>query len=202
MKRCLILALAAVGFAAPACAAADNPVVVMETSMGTIKLELFADKAPVTVKNFLGYVDDKFYDGTIFHRVMGKENSERDFMIQGGGFADYKEKPAKPPIRNEAGNGVSNKRGTLAMARTNNPDSATAQFFINVADNDFLDRSPRSAGYAAFGKVIEGMDVVDKIKAVRTGSKEFTVAGGQKTDFDNVPVQDVVIKSVRRVEKK
>src|SRR5262249_57473420 len=114
MKRCLILALAAAGFAAPACAAADNPVVVMETSMGTVKIELFEDKSPVTVKNFLSYVDDKFYDGTIFHRVMGKENSERDFMIQGGGFEPgMKQKQAKPPIKNEAGNGVSNTPPTL-----------------------------------------------------------------------------------------
>ena len=161
---------------------------------------MYADKAPVTVKNFLGYVDDKFYDDTIFHRVMGKENSKDDFMIQGGGFAkDRTEKKTKDPIKNEAGNGLSNKRGTIAMARTDDPDSATAQFFINVKDNDFLDKSDRGAGYAVFGKVIEGMDVVDKIKAVKTGKKEFTTRGG-KANFSNVPEEDVVIKSVR-VEK-
>src|SRR5437016_14441171 len=120
MKRCLILALAAVALAAPACAAAENPVVVMETSMGTIKVELFADKAPVTVKNFLSYVDDKFYDGVIFHRVIS------NFMIQGGGMEPgLKEKKTKDPIKNEADNGLSNERGTIAMARTPDPDSAT-----------------------------------------------------------------------------
>ncbi len=166
-----------------------NPVVVMETSMGTIKIELFADKAPETVKNFLKYADDKHFDGTIFHRVI------EDFMIQGGGFEPgMKEKKTRPPIKNEAGNGVSNARGTIAMARTNDPDSATAQFFINVKDNKGLDRAgPDRPGYAVFGKVVEGMDVVDKIKKVDTG----TVGGHQ-----NVPKSDVVIKSVRRAESK
>ena len=178
-------------------ARAANPVVVIETSMGNIKVELFEDKAPITVKNFLGYVDDKHYDGTIFHRVIGKENSGKDFMVQGGGFEPgMKEKKTKDPIKNEASNGLSNTRGTLAMARTGDVDSATAQFFINVADNTFLDhKSPdrREFGYAVFGKVIEGMDVVDKIKAVKTANK-----GGH----DDVPAEDVVIKSIKRVDKK
>ncbi len=172
---------------------AANPVVVMETSMGTIKIELDQEKAPITVKNFLSYVDDKFYDGTIFHRVMGKENSGRDFMVQCGGFEPgMKQKKTKASIKNEASNGLSNKRGTLAMARTSDPDSATSQFFINVTDNTFLDRSTSSDGYAVFGKVIEGMEIVDKIKAVPTGSK-----GGHQ----NVPNDDITIKSVK-LEKK
>jgi cyclophilin family peptidyl-prolyl cis-trans isomerase len=208
MKRVILLALFA-GLLGAASAQAANPVVVMETSQGTIKIELFQDKSPVTVKNFLAYVDDKFYDDTIFHRVIGKENSDdmRDFMIQGGGFTkDHKEKKTKDAIKNEAANGVSNKRGTLAMARTDNPDSATAQFFINVQDNDFLDKNARSPGYAVFGKVTEGMDVVDKIKAVKTGKKSFTVPDPRQagktidTMFPNAPLDDVVIKSVR-VEK-
>jgi cyclophilin family peptidyl-prolyl cis-trans isomerase len=202
MKRVLLLAVLA-GALAAAPARAANPVVVVETSAGTIKIELYPDKAPATVKNFLGYVEDKFYDDTIFHRVMGKENTrdKEDFMIQGGGFTtDRKEKKTKDPIKNEADNGLSNKRGTVAMARTNDPDSATAQFFINVKDNNFLDKNNRSAGYAVFGKVTEGMDVVDKIKAVKTGSKKFTVKSGQEAPFDNVPEEDVVIKKIT-VEK-
>ena len=168
MKRILFLALAAAAFAAVP-ARAENTVVVVETSMGTIKIELFDDKAPITVKNFLSYVDGKHYDGTIFHRVIGKENSDHDFMIQGGGYEPgMKEKKTKEPIKNEASNGISNTRGTLAMARTNDPDSATAQFFINVADNKFLDKAGRNPGYAVFGKVVEGMDIVDRIKAVKT----------------------------------
>jgi len=195
MKRMLLLALFA-GLLGAVPARAANPVVVMETSMGTIKIELYPDKAPVTVKNFLAYVDDKFYDGTIFHRVIGKENSgkKEDFMIQGGGFEpEFKQKKTKDPIKNEAGSGLSNKRGTIAMARTNDPDSATAQFFINVKDNDFLDKSDASSGYAVFGKVIEGMDVVDKIKAVET-------TGDRGRPLPNAPVKDIVIKSVK-VEK-
>lgn len=167
-----------------------NPIVVMETSMGSVTMELFLDKAPVSVENFLKYVDDKHYDGTIFHRVMP------DFMIQGGGFLPgMKEKGAKNrPIRNEAANGLSNLRGTLAMARTNDPHSATDQFFINVKNNSQgLDRKSGSAGYAVFGKVTEGMDTVDKIKGVTTRS----VAG-----HDDVPVEDVIIKSIRRVDAK
>ena len=170
-------------------AKAANPVVVMETSMGAVKIELFEDKAPITVKNFLSYVDDKHYDNTIFHRVIST------FMIQGGGFdADGKEKKTKEPIKNEADNGVKNERGTIAMARTNNPDSATAQFFVNVTNNGFLDRTATNAGYAVFGRVIDGMDVVDKIKNVKTGPKFI---------FDkDAPQENVVIKSVRRADDK
>jgi peptidyl-prolyl cis-trans isomerase B (cyclophilin B) len=165
-----------------------NPVVEMDTSLGKIKIELFADKAPETVKNFLRYADEKFYDGTVFHRVIP------DFMIQGGGFEPgMNQKKTHEPIKNEAGNGLSNQRGTIAMARTNNPDSATAQFFINVKDNPRLDRSAGNAGYAVFGKVIDGMGVVDKIKQVETGNRGV---------FGDVPVQDVMIKSVRRVDQK
>jgi len=182
--------------AAGAARAAENPVVAIETSMGTIKVELFEDKAPITVKNFLAYTDDKFFDGTIFHRVIGKPISERDFMIQGGGFEPgLKQKKTKDPIKNEANNGVSNTRGTVAMARTGVVDSATAQFFINVGDNTFLDHkdaTQRGFGYCAFGKVIEGMDVVDKIKIVKTG---------EKNGMDDVPVEDVLIKSVKRSKK-
>ena len=154
--------------------------VVMETSLGTIKIELDGDKAPVSTANFLSYVDDKFYDGTVFHRVIPT------FMIQGGGFAPgMTQKKTKAPIKNESGNGLQNKRGALAMARTNDLNSATSQFFINVVDNDFLD----SNRYAVFAKVVEGMDVVDKIKAVPTGNR---------SGHGDVPVKDVVIQSVRR----
>jgi cyclophilin family peptidyl-prolyl cis-trans isomerase len=169
----------------------NNPLVVMETSMGTVQIELFEDLAPITVKNILSYVDDKFYDGTIFHRVIS------NFMIQGGGFGPgmTKEKATKPAIENESYNGLANNRGTLAMARTSEPNSATAQFFINVTDNKFLNRleAPDGIGYAVFGKVTAGMDVVDAIREVKTD----TVKGHQ-----NVPVKDVVIKSIRRVDKK
>jgi len=161
---------------------AKNPVVVMETNYGTIKIELNSAKAPKTVENFLKYVDDKFYDGTIFHRVIS------DFMIQGGGFnPGMKEKETRAAIKNEAPNGLSNTRGTIAMARTPELDSATAQFFINVADNSRLDQHR----YCTFGKVIEGMDVVDKIKEVKTGRTGI---------HKDVPVKDVVIKSVRRAK--
>jgi cyclophilin family peptidyl-prolyl cis-trans isomerase len=160
-----------------------NPVVVIDTSLGTIKVELFEKKAPVTVKNFLQYVDEKFYDGTIYHRVIP------NFMVQGGGMTPgLKEKRTRGAIKNEGGNGVLNERGTLAMARTPDPDSATAQFFINLKHNKHLDRasSDDGFGYAVFGKVLEGMDVVDKIANVETRQ--------------TVPVQDVVIKSVRRAK--
>jgi cyclophilin family peptidyl-prolyl cis-trans isomerase len=160
----------------------NNPVVLIETSMGPIKIELFEDKAPITVKNMLGYVDEKFYDGTIFHRTIPH------FMIQGGGFEPgLKEKPTKETIKNESGNGVRNDRGTIAMARRQDLDSATCQFYINVKDNPDLDKG----SYCAFGQVLEGMAVVDKIKSVRTGSK-----GGHH----DVPLEDVVIKSIRRVQ--
>lgn len=166
----------------------DNVAVVMETSMGTVKIELFTKQAPISVENFLKYVDAKHYDGTIFHRVIP------GFMVQGGGFEPgMKEKGAKnPPIRNEADNGLSNERGTLAMARTNDPNSATDQFFINVVNNaKGLDRKAGSAGYAVFGRVTDGMDVVDKIRYVKTGSAR---------GHDDVPVEDVYIKSIRRAE--
>jgi cyclophilin family peptidyl-prolyl cis-trans isomerase len=163
--------------------------VLMETSLGPIQIELDGDKAPVTVANFLSYVDDKFYDGTVFHRVIPT------FMVQGGGFEPgMRQKRTKPAIKNESANGLSNTRGTLAMARTNVADSATAQFFINVKDNDFLDKAKAAdgVGYCVFGKVVEGMDVVDKIKAVATG---------RRGSYDDVPVQDVVIRSVRRADR-
>ena len=166
------------------------PQVVMETSLGTVKLELDDVKAPLTVANFLSYVDEKFYDNTIFHRVIP------DFMIQGGGFEPgMKEKRTGDPIKNEAGNGLSNIRGTIAMARTRNPDSATAQFYLNVKDNPFLDRARAAdgAGYCVFGKVTEGMEVVDKIKDVETANRG---------PHEKVPVKDVVINSIRRADSK
>ena len=168
-----------------------NPVVLLETSKGKIKVELHPEKAPVSVKNFLLYVKEGLYDGLIFHRVI------REFMIQGGGFTkEMKErKPAHPPIKNEAGNGLRNDRGTIAMARTGVVDSATAQFFINVVNNDFLnhvDETARGFGYAVFGKVIEGMDVVDKIRAVPTGRVSM---------FQDVPREAVTILKATLVEK-
>jgi peptidyl-prolyl cis-trans isomerase B (cyclophilin B) len=186
VKRFAVLALAGIFFSALSSSGGEkkNPVVVMKTSVGTIKIELNPEKAPITVKNFLSYVDDKFYDGTIFHRVM------KDFMIQGGGLEpSMKEKGTKDPIKNESGNGLSNVRGTIAMARKPDPDSATAQFYINVVDNS---RGLDPQRYCVFGKVIDGMDVVDKIRAVEVGNK----AGHQ-----NVPVKDVVIESIRRADK-
>lgn len=191
-----MLAAGAVQAADPA-KPAGNPVVIMETSLGTIKIELFQDKAPITVKNFLDYMDDKHYDGTVFHRVMGKENSDRDFMIQGGGFnTKMEQKKTKATIKNESANGLKNLRGTLAMARTSDIDSATSQFFINVVDNGFLDKEQArdGAGYCVFGKVTDGMDVVDKIKAVETGVDPTT-------RMPNVPKKTVEIKSVK-LEKK
>ena len=159
-----------------------NPVVLLETSKGNIKVELYPEKAAATVKNFLAYVKEGHYDGLIFHRVI------RDFMIQGGGFTkEMREKRPHPPIKNEAGNGLRNDRGTIAMARTGVVDSATAQFFINVVTNDFLnhvDGTPRGFGYAVFGKVIEGMDVVDKIRAVPTGRVSM---------FQDAPTEAVTI---------
>ena len=167
----------------------------IETSLGNIKVELAEDKAPVTVKNFLSYADDKHYDNTIFHRVIGKENTpdQHDFMIQGGGFdKDMNQKKTKEPIKNESSNGLSNVKYTIAMARTGDPNIATSQFYINVGDNTFLDKAIArdGVGYCVFGKVIEGNDVVDKIKAVPTGVK-----GG----MPNVPVEPVIIKTIKRV---
>ena len=168
-------------------AGSNKPVVVIETSMGTIKAELWADEAPKTVENFLSYTDEKFYDGLVFHRVID------GFMIQGGGM-DTKmvQKRGHGPIENEAKPALRNARGTLAMARTSQINSATSQFFINLADNDFLDqkdRTERGFGYCAFGKVIEGMEVVAQIGKVGTGS-----SGGHQ----DVPTKPVEIKSIRR----
>lgn len=160
--------------------------VTMVTSMGTIVLELNPEKAPVTVKNFVDYVESGHYNGTIFHRVIP------DFMIQGGGFdAKMNEKSTKAPIKNEGTNGLKNERGTIAMARTSDPDSATAQFFINHRNNDFLNAVPGKAGYAVFGKVVEGMDVVDKIAAVKTGNS------GPHSD---VPVKPVTLEKATLVK--
>jgi len=170
---------------ADAVTTSDNPVVVVKTSMGTIEIELFQDKAPISVENFLGYVDDGFYNGTIFHRVM------KGFMIQGGGFDQGMErKKAKAPIKNEATNGVGNEIGTVAMARTDVVDSATSQFFINTVNNARLDyKSARSYGYAVFGKVISGMEVAKEIESVQTATKN---------GMGDVPVTTVTIESITR----
>ena len=187
--RALVLAgvCTAMTFGPSGAAAQDNPVVTMETSLGSITIELFADRAPISVENFMQYVNDGFYDGLVFHRVI------QNFMIQGGGFTpDLSQKSGRPPISNEATNGLSNERGTLAMARTNVVDSATSQFFINTTDNgarglDHRGTDPASYGYAVFGRVTAGMDVVDRIAEVRTGSQG---------PFQDVPVDPVIIKSV------
>jgi peptidyl-prolyl cis-trans isomerase B (cyclophilin B) len=160
----------------------------LTTSLGTIAIELDAAKAPKSAQNFIDYVNAGHYDNTVFHRVI------KDFMIQGGGFEPgMKQKPTNAPIENEAGNGLKNKRGSIAMARTGDPHSATAQFFINTVDNDFLDFKAPSGngwGYCVFGQVVEGMDVVDKIRAVRTGNKGF---------HQDVPLEDVVIQKAEVV---
>jgi len=154
------------------------------TTLGGFTIELYPEKAPITVENFLAYADAGFYDGTIFHRVIP------GFMIQGGGFAsDMKQKETRSPIKNEAMNGLKNKRGTLAMARTQDINSATSQFFINLKHNEFLDHGVRDFGYAVFGKVVQGMETVDKIAGVETGNRGM---------YQNVPVKAVVIESVRR----
>jgi cyclophilin family peptidyl-prolyl cis-trans isomerase len=167
-------------------AATKNPVVVLSTTLGNIRVELYPDKAPVSVKNFLDYVEAKFYDGTIFHRVVP------GFVIQGGGLdAEMKQKTVRPPIKNEAGNGLKNTRGTISMARTGVVDSATSQFFISVKDNaalDHRDETPAGFGYAVFGTVIDGMDVVEKIEKVQR-----TTRGG----YRDVPVEPVVLTSAR-----
>ncbi len=160
-----------------------NPIVVMKTSMGSLELELLQEQAPLTVANFLQYVEDKFFDNTIFHRVID------GFMVQGGGFtADMKQKATREPIKNEAKNGLKNLRGTLSMARTNVVDSATSQFFMNLVDNAFLDHGSRDFGYAVFAKVVSGMEVLDKIAKVKTTNR----AGHQ-----NVPVEPVILETVR-----
>jgi peptidyl-prolyl cis-trans isomerase A (cyclophilin A) len=171
-----------------AAAADKNPVVQMETTLGTIKIELFAKEAPISVKNFLAYANSGYYNGTIFHRVI------KGFMAQGGGLtAELQPKPGdRPPIKNEAGNGIKNDRGTVAMARTGVVDSATSQFFINLVDNNFLnhsDETSRGFGYAVFGKVIEGMEVADKMAAAPQQRKNAV--------FQNVPETPIVIKSVK-----
>jgi peptidyl-prolyl cis-trans isomerase B (cyclophilin B) len=163
-----------------------NPVVTMSTSMGDLRIELDAEKAPITTQNFLDYVSDGFYDGLIFHRVIP------NFMIQGGGFdPQMNQKKTKPPIKNEATNGLKNTTGSVAMARTNVVDSATAQFFINVKDNDFLNHTSSSAdgfGYAVFGQIIDGMDIVRAIEKVKTSNRGM---------HQDVPVEAVVIQSTK-----
>jgi len=159
--------------------------ITLHTTLGDITLELDAEKAPATVENFLSYAKDGFFDGTIFHRVIDT------FMIQGGGMTeDMSQKTTRAPIKNEADNGLKNAKGTIAMARTNDPHSATAQFFINVSDNEFLNHkspSPQGWGYAVFGKVVSGMDVVEKIKGVKTGRRGYR---------DDVPVEAITIQKV------
>lgn len=186
MKKTLLGLAFTVGLGLSAIAqAADNPKVLIETNKGNITVELDAAKAPKTVENFLGYVKDDFYKETIFHRVIA------GFMVQGGGMnADLSEKAKKDSIKNEANNGLKNMRGTIAMARTPDPDSASSQFFINVVDNDFLNftsETPQGWGYAVFGKVTDGMDVVDAIAAVKTGAQD-------------VPVDAVLMKKVSVLE--
>jgi cyclophilin family peptidyl-prolyl cis-trans isomerase len=157
-----------------------------ETTLGAFTVEFFEKEAPGSVANFLRYVDDEFFDGTIFHRIVP------GFVIQGGGFTeDMSQKRTHPAIKNEADNGLKNSRGTLSMARTNDINSATSQFFVNLKDNDFLDHQRGNFGYAVFAKVSEGMDVVDKIAAVATGRKK---------GFDDVPIEAVIMKAVRRID--
>ncbi|HEY3849973.1 MAG TPA: peptidylprolyl isomerase [Steroidobacteraceae bacterium] len=159
-----------------------------ETTLGNFTIELYEDKAPVSAENFLKYADEGFFDGTVFHRIVP------GFVIQGGGFTeDMSQKKNHPPIKNEADNGVKNTRGTLSMARTNDINSATSQFFVNLKDNDFLDHTRGNFGYAVFGKVTEGMDVIDKIAAVKTG---------RRRGFEDVPLDPVIMTSVRRTDKK
>ena len=191
MKK-LLLTLLVCGITAPsqgAPAGDDHPRVKLHTNVGDIVLELDRAKAPKTVENFLRYVNEGFYDGTVFHRVIP------DFMIQGGGMtADLKPKPTHPPIQNEADNGLKNEKGTVAMARTSDPNSASSQFFINVADNAFLDHTsptPQGWGYAVFGKVVEGMDVVMKISTEPTGSRR---------GMSDVPAKDIVIEKAEVIK--
>jgi len=191
MRQFILFASTLLLLAGAAGAQAENPKVSMQTNQGAIILELYADKAPKSVENFLAYVDDGFYDGTIFHRVI------KGFMIQGGGFTeDMQKKPTRDPIDNEADNGLKNERGTIAMARTSDPNSATAQFFINHKDNGFLDHSGKNArgwGYAVFGKVTDGMEVVDAIAATPTGSK--------RPFPKDVPQTTIVIEKISRVSE-
>ena len=185
MLKKLLLTACSVAFAASAMASDKTPHVELVTSFGKVEIELNAEKAPISTKNFLTYVDSGFYDNTIFHRVIP------GFMVQGGGFTDQMvQKSTKDPIRNEASNGLQNTRGTLSMARTSDPNSATSQFFINVADNDFLNPG-RDRGYAVFGKVTKGMEVVDQIVNSPT-----TVRKGMR----DVPADPVYIKSAKRID--
>lgn len=178
------IAMAAGGSAAEK----GNPVIVIKTNKGVIEVELFKDKAPISVDNFIQYVKSKHYDGTVFHRVIP------NFMIQGGGFdANLNQKATRDSIKNEAENGLKNLRGTLAMARTSVVDSATSQFFINLKDNSFLDHGTRDFGYAIFGKVTKGMEVVDAIAKVRTGAKG---PFGQDCPVENVVIESIKIKSL------
>jgi cyclophilin family peptidyl-prolyl cis-trans isomerase len=160
--------------------------IVFETSHGPFTVELFPKEAPQTVENFLKYVDDGFFDGTVFHRIVP------GFVIQGGGLTpDFRQKKTREPVQNEATNGLKNLRGTLSMARTNDIHSATSQFFVNLKDNDFLDHKPGSYGYAVFGKVTDGMAVIDAIAAVSTGRRK---------GYDDAPTEDVIITSARRAD--
>ena len=184
MRNIIVSFILLLGFSSIACAQNDqqnHPKVSLQTNQGIIVIELDAEKAPVSVENFLTYVREGYYEGMIFHRVI------KNFMIQGGGFdADFNKKETHAPIKNEATNGLSNKQGTLAMARTNDPHSASAQFFINTVDNDFLDHTsptPRGWGYTVFGKVVEGMDVVEKIRSIPTSG-----SGPFPTDVPETPV--------------
>jgi peptidyl-prolyl cis-trans isomerase B (cyclophilin B) len=188
----LRMLLAALALSVSLAAGAAGPQVEMKTSLGVIVIELDAEKAPATVENFLQYVKDGHYDGTVFHRVIP------GFMVQGGGFdRDFKQKPTRKPIKNEAGNGLKNDVGTVAMARTGDPHSATAQFFINVADNvplNFRFPTPEGFGYTVFGKVVKGMDVVQRIVKLETGPGP--------APHQNVPVKPVVIESAKMVDTK
>jgi peptidyl-prolyl cis-trans isomerase B (cyclophilin B) len=183
------LGLVILGIGPSNAAKGENPVVCMTTSQGDIVIELYPDKAPETVDNFMTYVNSKFYNGLIFHRVIPT------FMIQGGGFTEsMSRKEGNAPIKNEADNGLSNERGTIAMARTGEPHSATSQFFINVKDNstlDFKSKSPQGWGYCVFGKVISGMDVVDKIKDVKTTSRD---------GYNDVPVEPILIEKTYQMD--
>jgi cyclophilin family peptidyl-prolyl cis-trans isomerase len=198
MKYWLCMAVTACALGVhPAMAQEKKTEVVLDTSAGKIKIELYPDKAPITVKNFLSYVEDKHFDNTIFHRVIP------NFMIQGGGIdVSMTEKRGKDPIKNESTNGLENKRGAIAMARTGDPNSATAQFFINLKDNGFLNKAEArdGVGYCVFGKVVDGMDVVDKIAQARTGIRTITDRRGIKSGNENVPLENVVLKSVEVVK--
>ena len=197
-RACALLGLASYLLAIPTAVSAaeeqlDNPRVLMKTSDGDIVIELYAEKSPVTVENFLSYVDAGYYDGTVFHRVIS------NFMIQGGGFTtEMKEKPTRDPIVNESSNKLHNTRGTLAMARTSDPNSATAQFFINQRSNLRLDWTPGNEGYAVFGEVVEGMQVVDMIALTETGAASVETTRGPAV-FQDVPVKPIVVLSVSRM---